>query len=211
MCRRPQRRCIDQAPARRTNGARGAHFGHRDCRKQRALAVATAAAELSPGRIIKFHATRRVVGRGRVPCWSVNERPRMGIPLVPDRSVGRERNVRSLVLAGIAAARSVDSQPAHRLTIGAEMAAAFITKAATSPAAADARSRSRGRASRRRGSGRPARLKAERLVHRKSIAARHTHSCTHVGNPTILTPLTRCRYLRRDDAPIRGRGQCVEP
>jgi hypothetical protein len=58
-----------------------------------------------------------------------------GIPLVPDRSVGRERNVRSLVLAGIAAARSVDSQPAHRLTIGAEMAAAFITKAATSPAA----------------------------------------------------------------------------
>src|SRR5262249_41768691 len=70
-------------------------------------------------------------------------------------------------------------------------------------------SRSGGCGSRRRGSGRPARLKAERLVHRKGIAARHAHSCTYVGNPTILALLTRCRYLRRDDAPVRGRGQCI--
>src|SRR5262245_24791756 len=104
-----------------------------------------------------------------------------------------------------------DDTALARLVIAAlcALGSRLRTASAWLPAAADARSRSRGCASRRRGSRRPARLKAERLVHRKGIAARHAHSCTHVGNPTILTPLTRCRYLRRDDAPVRGRGQCV--
>jgi hypothetical protein len=59
----------------------------------------------------------------------------MGIPLRPDENAARDRHLRLLVLAGIVAARGVDSAPSHRIIVPADMAAAYIGKAATSPAA----------------------------------------------------------------------------